>query len=86
MIIISGIAAAVIIGLAISIHLRLSALEPEGHKEGETAEEVMNEILTGQPAHTEEANESEGGHIGENKELSHSENEASEEAEHGENK
>ena len=57
-------------------------MEPEGHKEGETAEEVMNEILTGQPAHTEEANESEAGHIEESKELSHSENEASEEAEH----
>jgi hypothetical protein len=85
-IIISGIVAAVIIGLAVSIHLRLSAVEPEGHKEGETAEEVMNEILTGQPAHTEEANESEAGHIEDSKELSHSENEASEEAEHEENR
>ena len=77
MIIISGIAAAVIIGLAISIHLRLSALEPEGHKEGETAEEVMNEILTGQPAHQ---NESEEGHVEE------SQNETSEEAGHEENR
>ena len=85
-IIISGIVAAVIIGLAVSIHLRLSAVEPEGHKEGETAEEVMNEILTGQPAHTEEANESEAGHIEESKELSHSENEAPEEVEHEEDR
>jgi len=69
-IIISGIAAAVIIGLAISIHLRLSALEPEGHKEGETAEEIMNEILTGEEGHLEE----------ESKVSSSSENETSEEA------
>lgn len=85
-IIISGIVAAVIIGLAVSIHLRLSVVEPEGHKEGETAEEVMNEILTGQPAHIEEANESEAGHIEESKELSHSENEAPEEVEHEEDR
>lgn len=85
-IIISGIAAAVIIGLAVSIHLRLSAVEPEGHKEGETAEEVMNEILTGQPAHTEDPNESEAGHFEVSKELSHSENEAPEEAEHEEDR
>lgn len=80
MIIISGIAAAVIIILAISIHLRLSALEPEGHKEGETAEEVMNEILTGQPAHQEEGDENEEGHVEE------SQNEISEEAGHEENR
>jgi hypothetical protein len=85
-IIISGIAAAVIVGLAVSIHLRLSAVEPEGHKEGETAEEVMNEILTGQPAHTEGGHEGETGHIEESKELSHPENEASGEAEHQENR
>lgn len=81
MIIISGIAAAaVIIGLAISIHLRLSALEPEGHKEGETAEEVMNEILTGQPSHQEEGDESEGGHVEERQ------NETSEETGHEQNR
>ena len=81
MIIISGIAAAVIIILAISIHLRLSALEPEGHKEGETADEVMNEILTGQPAHQEEGDENEEeGHVEE------SQNEISEEAGHEENR
>jgi hypothetical protein len=94
-IILSGIAAAaVIIGLAISIHLRLSALEPEGHKEGETAEEVMNEILTGQPAHPGEGDEgeegqvqeSEKGHTEEGKESFHSENETSEEVDHGENR
>lgn len=86
MIIISGIAAAVIIGLAISIHLRLSALEPEGHKEGETAEEVMNEILTGQPAHQEEGEESEEGHVEDSKVSSRSENETSDEEGHEDNR
>lgn len=62
MIIISGIAAAVIIGLAICIHvIRLLAVESEGHREGETAEEVMNEILTGQPTHQEGGEESDEG-------------------------
>jgi hypothetical protein len=37
---ISGIVAAVIIGLAISIHLRLSALEPEGQRTGVIASEI----------------------------------------------
>jgi hypothetical protein len=77
-IIISGLAAAVIIGLALSIHFRLSALEPEGHKEGESAEEVMNEILTGQPIHQEGSEESKEGQIEESEELVHSENETSE--------
>jgi hypothetical protein len=77
--IISGIVAAVIIGLAIIIHLRLSALEPEGHKEGETANEVLNEILTGQPAHPEGGKESGEEHIEESKGSSHFESEASEE-------
>ena len=80
MIIISGIATAVIVVLAISIHLRLSALEPEGHKEDETAEEVMNEILTGQPAHQGEDDESGEGH------LEESQNETSEETGHEENR
>jgi hypothetical protein len=77
-IIISGIAAAMIIVLAISIHLRLSALEPEDHKEGETAEEVLNEILTGQPVHQEEGDENEEGHVeesqNESSEAGHEEN------------
>jgi hypothetical protein len=88
-IMISGIAAAVIIGLAISIHLRLSALEPEGHREGETADEIMNEILTGRPAHTEEGEESEEGRIEESRESResvHLENESFEETEHEENR
>jgi hypothetical protein len=70
-VIISGIAAAVIVGLAISTDLRLSALEPEGHG-NESAEEIAQEILTGQPAHTEEGEESEAAN---NKESSHSESE-----------
>lgn len=85
-IIISGIAAAVIIGVAISIHLRLSALEPEGHQEDETLQEVLNEILTGQPAHTEEGEESEEGYVEESRESLHLENETSEETEHEENR
>ncbi len=72
MLVISGIAAAVIVGLAISTHLRLSALEPEGH-ENESAGEVAQEILTGQPAHTE-GEESEAAN---NTESSHSEGEES---------
>jgi hypothetical protein len=86
MIIISGIAASMIIGLAISIHLRLSTLEPEGHQENETPQEVLNEILTGQPAHTEEGKESEKGHVEESRESLHLENETSEETEHEENR
>lgn len=74
MFIISGIAAVVIIGLAISIHLSLSALEPEGHKEGETVDEVLNEILTGQPAHSEGGEESGEERIGESKGSFHSDN------------
>jgi hypothetical protein len=85
-IIISGVAAAVIIGLAISIHLRLSALEPEGHRENETPQEVMNEILTGQPVHTEESEESEERHIEESEKSVHIENEESPEAEEKENR
>ncbi|HVD20368.1 MAG TPA: hypothetical protein VNB95_00320 [Nitrososphaera sp.] len=73
MLVISGIAAAVIGGLAISTHLRLSALEPESHG-NESAEEVAQEILTGQPAHTEEGEESEAAN---NTESSHSEGEES---------
>jgi hypothetical protein len=77
-IIISGIAAVVIVGLAISIHLRLSALEPEGHNADETPQEVMNEILTGQPAHQEEGEENEERHTEVKEELAHSENGTSE--------
>lgn len=77
-IIVSGIAAAVVIGLAISIHLRLSALEPEGHRADETPHEVMNEILTGQPAHQEEGEEQDG--------SAHSEDEATKVEGHEENR
>jgi hypothetical protein len=76
-IIISGIAA-VIVGLAISIYLRLSALEHEGHEEGETPQETMNEIVKGQPAHTEEDEESEEGQTEEHEESVQSENDTSE--------
>lgn len=87
MIIISGVAAALIInGLAISIHLRLSALEPEGHRENETPQEVMNEILTGQPAHTEGSEESEKGHMEESEKSVHIENEESPEGDEKENR
>lgn len=62
--------------VAIATHLRLSALEPEGEEE-ESAEQIAQEILTGQPAHSEEdeakenATEGESGESGE----SHSESE-----------
>lgn len=72
MLIVSGIAAALIIGLAISTHIRLSALEPEGHG-NESAEEIAQEILTGQPAHTEEGDEV--SETANNTESSHSESE-----------
>jgi hypothetical protein len=85
-IIISGVAAAVIIGLAISIHLRLSALEPEGHRENETPQEVMNEILTGQPAHQEEGEESEEKHAEEQEGSALSENESTKVEGHEENR
>lgn len=84
-IIASGIAAAVVIGLAISIHLRLSALEPEGHRADETPQEVMNEILTGQPAH-QEGEESEERHAEEQEGSSHSEDEATKVEGHEENR
>jgi hypothetical protein len=78
--IISGAAAALIVGLAISTHLRLSALEPEGHGD-ESAEQIAQEILTGQPAHSEEEEVEEEGELSEaavpanNTESSHSESE-----------
>jgi archaellin len=51
---ISGVAiAAIISGVAISTHLRLSATEGQEHG-NETPQEIANEILTGQPAHPEQ--------------------------------
>ena len=85
-IIVSGIAAAVVIGLAVSIHLRLSALEPEGHRADETPQEVMNEILTGQPAHQEKGEESEERHAEEQEGSAHSEDEATKVEGHEENR
>lgn len=43
---ITGVALAIIIALAVNIHMKLSASEPEGQG-GESAEEVLNEIITG---------------------------------------
>jgi hypothetical protein len=64
---------AVIIALAINTHLKLSALEPEGH-EDESAEEVLNEIITGKPSHSETTTEKEEGlNHNENIETSHAE-------------
>jgi len=75
--VVAGIAiAAVISVVAVATHLRLSALEPEGHG-NETPEQIAQEILTGQPAHSEEnetrnnSTMSEGAESGE----SHSESE-----------
>lgn len=53
---IMGVALAIIIAVAINTHLKLSSLEPEGHGD-ESAEEVLNEILTGKPSHSETTEE-----------------------------
>jgi hypothetical protein len=51
---ISGIAIAAIISvIAVYTHLRLSALEGEEHG-NESLQEIANEVLTGQPTHSEE--------------------------------
>ena len=64
---------AVIIALAINTHLKLSTLEPEGHGD-ESAEEVLNEIITGKPSHSETTIEKEEGlNHNENLETSHAE-------------
>ena len=52
LLVITGVAIAIIIALALNIHIKLSALEPEGHGD-ESAEEVLNEIITGKPSHSE---------------------------------
>ena len=52
LLVITGVAIAIIIALALNIHMKLSAWEPEGHG-GESAEEVLNEIITGKPSHSE---------------------------------
>ena len=52
--IISGAAiAAAISAIAVYTHLRLSATEGQEHG-NETPQEIANEILTGQPAHSEQ--------------------------------
>jgi hypothetical protein len=66
-----GIAVAIIIAMAINTHLKLSALEPEGHGD-ESVEEVLNEIVTGKSSHSETTTEEELNH-NTNIETSHSE-------------
>jgi hypothetical protein len=52
--IISGIAiAAIISGVAVATHLRLSAVEGDEEHSNETPQQMINEILTGQPSHSE---------------------------------
>ncbi len=68
---ITAIAVVAVIAVAINTHLKLSALEPEGHG-NESAEDVINEILTGKPSHSETTTE-EGVNHDENIEASHSE-------------
>lgn len=48
LLVITGVAIAIIIALAVNIHMKLSALEPEGH--GDESAEVLNEIITGRKA------------------------------------
>lgn len=64
-----GVALAIIIVVAINTHLKLSSLEPEGH--GDESAEVLNEILTGKPSHSETTEE--GLNHNKNIEASHSE-------------
>ena len=52
MLVITGIAIVTIIALAINTHMKLSVLEPEGHGD-ESPEEVLQEIVSGEPAHSE---------------------------------
>ena len=56
LLVITGVAIAIIIALAVNIHMKLSALEPEGHGD-ESAEEGLNEIITGKPSHSERTTE-----------------------------
>jgi len=65
-----GVTLAIIIAVAINTHLKLSSLEPEGHGD-ESAEEVLNEILTGKSSHSETTEE--GLNHNENIEASNSE-------------
>jgi len=71
LLVITGVAIAIIMALAVNTHMKLSALEPEGHGD-ESAEEVLNEIITGKPSHSETDTE-EGLDHNENIETSHSE-------------
>lgn len=72
--IIAGIAIAALVSVvAVSTHLRLSALEGEEEPGNESLQEIANEVLTGQPAHTEEGEKPEG--AVNNTDSSHSESE-----------
>ena len=55
LLVITGVAIAIIIALTVNIHMKLSALEPEGH--GDESAEVLNEIITGKPSHSERTTE-----------------------------
>jgi hypothetical protein len=55
LLVITGVAIAIIIALAVNIHMKLSALEPEGH--GDESAEVLNEIITGKPSYSERTTE-----------------------------
>jgi hypothetical protein len=56
LLVITDVAIAIIIALTVNIHMKLSALEPEGHGD-ESAEEVLNEIITGKPSYSERTTE-----------------------------
>jgi hypothetical protein len=45
--------AAIISGVAVVTHLRLSAVEGNEENSNESPQQVINEILTGQPSHSE---------------------------------
>jgi hypothetical protein len=70
---ISGVSiAAIISAVAVYTHLRLSALEGEEEHGNESLQDIANEVLTGQPTHSEEGEKLEAEN---NTESSHSENE-----------
>lgn len=70
--IIAGVAvAAVIAGVALYTHFRLLATEGEEHG-NETPQEIVQEVLTGQPAHSE-ANETKENVTSSDSSQSHSE-------------
>ena len=71
LLVITDVAIAIIIALTVNIHMKLSALEPEGH--GDESAEVLNEIITGKPSYSERTTEEGVNHNKNIETYSHSE-------------